>query len=99
MPKAEKIQIRPLRETDEFNDPIGDEAEWEDVTAIAVVPRNSQDFEQRGPIVISGFMVVVKSKVVINSRYEVKVRGQVQQIEGDVGDYGRKKIFYTERAS
>lgn len=107
MAKKETIRVRPPRPRDRFNDPIGAVPDWRSVSGAICVPRNSHEEEQRGPIVISGFMVVLPSKfvdtagqpVALTSDWEVEIRGQVLQIEGEIGDYGRKLIFYTMRAS
>lgn len=97
MPKKETIQVRPPRARDDDGDPWGPEPAWVDIPGATVVPRESQDYEQRGPIIISGFMVAVGPAAVVGDNYEVKVRGEVYQIEGAVGDYGKRKIFYVSR--
>lgn len=99
MAKKEAIRLRAPRPKDKFGDPTGPVPDWRDETALAVVPRSSEDYEQRGPIIISGYMVAISSIVPVSDRDEVEIRGEVFQIEGAVGDYGRKKIFYTERAN
>lgn len=96
---AENIRLRAARPEDDFGDPTGPVPEWRVVRAIAVVPRSSQDYEQRGEIIISGFMIVVASRVEVDAHDEVEVRDKVYQIDGEVGDYGRKKLFYTTRAN
>lgn len=97
MAKKEKIRLKAAQAEDRFGDPEGPPTEWRDVTAMAVVPRNSSEHEQRGSIIISGFMIVVKSSVAVDALDSVEVRGQVHQIEGEIGDYGRRKIFYTKK--
>lgn len=99
MPRKEPIELRSQQERDRFNDPVGPAPEWRQVPGAIVVPRNSQDYEQRGPVIVSGFMVVVGPKVEVDASDEVRVRGKVHQIEGEIGDYGSRKIFYTERAN
>ena len=100
MAQKETIRIRSARPTDRFNDPIGPVPAWRDVPGATVVPRESQDYEQRGPIIIVGFMIRVGPTVVVVDTDEVEVRGEVYQIEGAVADYLRKgKIFYVTRAS
>lgn len=99
MPAKESIQVRSQRELDQFNDPIGPEPEWRTIPGATVAPRGSQDYEQRGAIVISGFMVAVPSSVELENTDEFRIRGQVYQVEGEIGDYGRRKIFYTMRAN
>jgi hypothetical protein len=96
---AENIKLRTARPEDEFGDPIGAVGEWRTVRARNVVPRSSDDYEQRGTIIISGFMIVVSSSVEVDAQDEVEVRGKVYQIDGEIGDYGRKKVFYTTRAN
>ena len=96
---AETIKLRSARAEDEFGDPIGAVPAWRPVTARNVVPRSSQDYEQRGEIIISGFMIVVAASVEVDAHDEVEVRGQIYQIDGEVGDYGRKKVFYVTRAN
>lgn len=106
MAKKETILLRAARPKDRFNDPVGPVPVWREVPGATVVPRNSHEDEARGPIVISGFMVVLPSKVrdkkaalvPLDSDWEVQVRGEVHQIEGEIGDYGRKIIFYVMRA-
>jgi hypothetical protein len=96
---AEVIRLREALEEDEFGDPIGSPPAWRPVRAQKVVPRSSDDYEQRGTIIISGFMIVLSSSVDIDSREEVEVRGKIYQIDGEIGDYGRKKVFYVTRAN
>lgn len=98
MARKETIEIRAPRELDRFNDPIGPESDWVAVPGATVVPRNSSEQDQRGTVIIAGFMVVVPSVIAVSERHEIRLRGEVHQIDGDVGDYGRRKIFYTIRA-
>jgi hypothetical protein len=44
-------------------------------------------------------MIVLSSSIDIDSREEVEVRGKIYQIDGEIGDYGRKKVFYVTRAN
>ena len=99
MPKKETIKLRSPREEDQFGDPIGPVPGWRNVPGATVVPRESNEDERRGTIIISGFMISFPSSVEITDYDEVEVRGEVYQIEGAVGDYGRKKIFYVMRAN
>lgn len=100
MPQKESIWVRPPRATDDFNDPLpGPEIEWREIPGATVVPRGSGDFEQRGPIIISGFMVKLNGSAEVADTDEVKVRGIEHQIDGVVGDYGKAKIFYTIRVN
>lgn len=106
MAKKETIRLRPGRELDRFNDPVGPEPAWHSVPGAIVVPRNSQEYEQRGPIIIAGYMIalppVIKdtsgTTLDLTDTWEVEVRGDVHQIEGAIGDYGKRIIFYTQRA-
>lgn len=106
MARKETIFMRPLRPLDRFNDPLGPEPVWREVPGATCVPRNSNEDDRRGPIVIAGFMVAMnapvrdKAGVVVplEHTWEIKIRGEVHQIDGDVGDYGRKIILYTMRA-
>jgi hypothetical protein len=91
---AEVIKLRPGRPEDEFGDPIGSVPAWRTERARNVVPRSSDDYEQRGTIII-----VVSSSVQVDAPDEVEIRGKVYQIDGEIGDYGRKKVFYTTRAN
>lgn len=100
MAQKEKIRLRAASTKDKFGDPVGPVPPWRDVTARAVVPRTSVDTDQRGPIVISGFMVSLSPGTPILDNDEVEIRGKVHQIEGVVADYGRKgKLFYTKRVN
>ncbi len=103
MPRKEPVQLRSKQQRDKFNDPTGPEPEWREIPGGAVVvPRNSQDYEQRGPIVVSGFMVVVSTRqVAIDDTDEVRIRGRIYQIEGEIADYGagKPRLFYTMRAN
>lgn len=100
MPAKEKILLRSAQEKDKFGDPKGPVPAWREVTARAVVPRTSVDTDQRGPIVISGFMVSLSPGTPILDNDEVQIRGKVHQIEGVVADYGKKgKLFYTKRVN
>lgn len=106
MAKKETVLMRPSRPLDRFNDPTGPVPVWREVPGAVCVPRNSEEDERRGPIVIAGFMVALNSPVrdkdgvvvPLAHDWEITIRGEVHQIEGDVGDYGRKVIFYTLRA-
>lgn len=70
-----------------------------------VVPRMLGEDSDRGNVVIEGFQVIApppKVDVAIPANAEVVVRGQRQQIDGQVGDFrkkGRKValIFMTKR--
>jgi hypothetical protein len=97
VPRRETIQIRGTRERDRFNDPIGPEPVWMTVNGATVAPRESSEDDRRGQIIIKGFMVVVPGMVTVTERHEIKIRNDVYQIEGAVGDYGRRKIFYVTR--
>ena len=99
MATKENIRLRSARAKDKFGDPTGPVPAWRTVERCTVVPRESQDYEQRGEIIISGFMVVVASSVEVDAQDEVEVRGKVYQIDGEIGDYGRKKVFYVTRAN
>lgn len=107
MARKETIEVRPIGELDRFNDPVGPPATWQEIPGATVVPRNSQDYEQRGPVVVEGFLVVVPSPVrdvagqavPLRDNWEVRARGEVYQIEGAIADYGRKIMFYLMRAS
>lgn len=107
MPRKETIKIRHAREEDRFGDPQGPVPAWIVIPGATVVPRQSQDYEQRGAIVISGFMValpgVIKDTtgqtVELADSDEVEIRGEVYQVDGAIGDYGKKIIFYTMRAN
>lgn len=105
MARKETIFVRPQRALDRFNDPTGPVPDWREIPGATCVPRNSNEDDKRGPIVVAGFMVALNSpmrdivgeEVPIEFNWEVQIRGEVHQIEGDVGDYGRKLIFYTMR--
>ncbi len=107
MAKKETIWGRAPRELDRFNDPIGPEPDWVEIPGAIVVPRAADDYEKRGPIIIEGFMIVLPSRVrdaqgadvALNDRWEIRVRGEVHQVDGSLADYGRKIIFYVMRAS
>lgn len=99
MARKERIRLRAPAEKDWHNEPIEPIPEWREVTANAVVPRSSSEDQQRGQIIISGFMVAVPSSVVVNDNDEVEIRGKVYGIVGVVGDYGRVKLFYTQGVS
>lgn len=107
MAKKETILVRPGRSLDRFNDPVGPAPEWRTIPGATCVPRNSHEDDQRGPIVISGFMVALPSRITdtaglpvdLTETWEISIRGEVYQIEGGIGDYGRRIIFYTMRAS
>lgn len=97
MPRKETIELRgkPLR--DRFNDPLPDAQQptWREIRGAVVVPRGSGDFEQRGPVIIKGFMIRLPSSVAVEDTDTVRVRGDEYEIDGAVGDYGKVKIFYT----
>jgi len=105
MPAKETIRVRPQRELDEFNDPIGPAPAWRLVPGATVVPRNSQEDDRRGQVGISGFMIALPSKltdslgqpIVLADTDEFEIRGETYQVDGAIGDYGRKQIFYTMR--
>lgn len=99
MPRKEPIQLRSKPQRDRFNDPIGPEPQWRDVPGGAVVvPRTTiNEDDRRGEIVIGGFMIVVGPKVAVEHSDQVRVRGEVHDIEGDVADFRTRKLFYTKR--
>ncbi len=107
MAKKETIWARPPRELDRFNDPIGPEPDWVEIPGAIVVPRSSDEYEQRGTVIIEGFMIVLPSRirdaqgvdVPLDDDWEVRARGEVYQIDGVLADYGRRIIFYVMRAS
>lgn len=53
--------MRPPRPLDRFNDPTGPVPPWREVPGATVVPRNSEEDERRGPIVIAGMMVALNA--------------------------------------
>lgn len=104
----ETIRVRPAPAKDKFGDPISSTPPpWRDIPGATVVPRSSQDYEQRGQIVVSGFMVAlpgtvkdsVGDDVVLERTDEFEIRGLIYQVDGEIGNYGRKIIFYTMRAN
>lgn len=98
MAAKEKIRLRAPRPEDKFGDPTGTVPDWRDVNGATVVPRSSSEYEQRGTIIISGFMIRVPRSTAVQNGDEVEVRGKVYQIEGEIGDFGRPgKIFYVKR--
>jgi hypothetical protein len=102
VPRKESIWVRSARAEDEFGDPIGPAMSWREIPGATVVPRESQDYEQRGSIIIRGFMVALgptTSDTLVVDTDEVQIRGDVYQIEGAIGDYIKKRIFYTMRAN
>lgn len=101
MPKKESIWVRPPTATDRFNDPLPEveQPAWREIPGATVVPRGSGDFQQRGPIIISGFMVKLPGTAEVGDTDHVKVRDIEHEIDGVVGDYGKAKIFYTIRVN
>lgn len=100
MAAKENVRLRPPQDEDKFGDPVGPAPDWSDPVRATVVPRESQDYEQRGPVIIHGFLVRLPSSTVITDHYELEIRGDVYQIDGAVADFGRKgKIVYTMRAN
>jgi hypothetical protein len=97
MPRKETIYLRGELITGRFGDPVPetDQPAWREVPGAVVVPRSSGDFEQRGSIIIKGFMVKLPSSVQVEDTDTVKIRGDEYEIDGAVGDYGKAKIFYT----
>lgn len=96
MARKESIRVRPPAEDDRFGDPVGT-PEWAVIPGCTVVPRESHDYQLRGTIIISGFMVRTPPGAVVGDEYEVEVRGEIHQIEGAVADFLSKgKIFYTQ---
>lgn len=97
MPKRETIQLRAALKVGRFNDPLPDDQQpqWRDVDGAIVVPRSAGDFEQRGPIIISGWMVKLPGGTPIEDTDDVRIRGEQYEIDGSIGDYGKALIFYT----
>lgn len=97
MPKKETIQARAALKVGRFNDPLPADQQppWREINGAVVVPRSAGDFEQRGPIIISGWMVRIPGSTEIEDTDDVMIRGEQYQIDGSVGDYGKVKIFYT----
>lgn len=109
MPKKETIRLRRAQLTGRSNDPLPDaeQPQWHSIPGATVVPRGSSDFEQRGPIILSGFMIklpgtVYDSEGVLfrpSDTDDIEVRGEVQEIDGAIGDYGKALLFYTIRVN
>jgi hypothetical protein len=100
MATKELVRARGPQATDEFGDPTGPVSTWVNIPGTTVVPRESQDYEQRGPIIISGFMLRLPSTAQVTDQHEYQVRGKIYQTDGAVADYGRKgKIVYVRRAN
>lgn len=100
MPKKETIRVRPPREEDRGGDPIGPVPAWREIPGAIVVPRSSDEYEQRGAIIVSGFMVVLGPTTpdsLVTKLDEIEVRGEVYQIDGEIADYIKKRIFYVTR--
>lgn len=100
MASKENVEIRPPRPEDKFGDPIGPEPAWVVVSRCTVVPRESQDYEKRGPVIIHGYMVRFPPGTAVTDRHEIRIRGEVYQVDGAVADFRRKGlIVYTMRAN
>lgn len=99
MAKKEIIKTRAPQARDDFNDPTGAVSAWVELSAV-VVPRESSEYNQRGPIIISGFLLRLPASAEVSDQHEFEVRGKIYQIEGAVADFGRKgKIVYVGRAN
>jgi hypothetical protein len=99
MAQKESIEIRHARET-RMGDPVGPVKPWETIRGCLVVPRESQDFGQRGRVVLAGFMIKAPRTATILDTDEIRVRGEIYQVDGAVGDFRRKgKLFYVKRVS
>jgi hypothetical protein len=99
MAQKEAIRVRRARET-RMGDPVGPVKPWLEIRGCLVVPRESQDFGQRGRVILSGFMIKAPRTATILDTDEVEVRGEVYQVDGAVGDFKRKgKLLYVKRVS
>jgi hypothetical protein len=99
MAQKEPIKRRPARPT-RMGDPVGPVPAWIEIRGCLVVPRESQDFEQRGRVVLSGFMIKAPRTATVLATDEIMVRGEIYQVDGAVGDFRRKgKLFYVKRPS
>jgi hypothetical protein len=100
MARKETIRVRSAREEDRGGDPVGPMPAWRDIKGATVVPRSSDEYEQRGTIIISGFMIALgpttPDTLVVESD-EIEVRGDVYQVDGEIADYIKKRIFYVTR--
>lgn len=109
MPRKETIQLRHEQIKGRFDDPLpgADQPQWKTIPGAVVVPRGGSDFDQRGTIILSGFLIKLPAKVydadgvefVMADTDEVMVRDELHQIEGPVRDYGKVKLFHTMRAN
>lgn len=100
MARKETVRARPPAEEDMFGDPAGDDEAWVDIPGTTVVPRESSEYQQRGQIIIHGFMLRLPAPAVVGDNWEFEVRGEVFQVDGAIGDFGRKgKIVYVGRAN
>jgi hypothetical protein len=100
MAQKETVETRPPQDVDEFSDPTGATPDWVPIRGVTVVPRESQDYEQRGPIIVSGFMLRLPASADVGDNNEYRIRGKIHQTDGAVGDFGRKgKIVYTKRVN
>jgi hypothetical protein len=96
----EIVKARAPQAEDDFGDPTGPVPAWVEIPGTTVVPRESQDYEQRGPIIISGFMLRLPSSAAVDDQTEYEVRGKIYETDGAVADYKRKgKIVYVKRAN
>jgi len=101
VPRKETIQLRGQLAEGRHGDPLVGvpQPQWRTVNGAVVVPRGGGDFEQRGSIVVKGFMIKLPPSVAIEDTDAVMVRGEEHQIDGPVNDYGKALIFYTIRVN
>ena len=99
MAKKETIRRRPQRPT-RLGDPVGSVPPWVLIPNCVVIPRESQDFEQRGRVIVHGFLIRTKAGVTILDTDEIEVRGKIYQVDGAVANFGRKGLLlYVRKVS
>ena len=92
--RREKVTvIRPIR-VDKYRDPSEEPAPEHDVARCKVWPRSSLE-EGKGWITLDGLNVLMPAGADVKSGDQVRVRGDVYNVEGRPADYGRPGVLVT----
>ena len=99
---TETVVVQRPAPRDRFGDPEGEPIPLGTLTQCHVIPRMLDEDSDRGQVIIEGYQVITPPPgFEIPADAQVVVRGETQQVDGQVGDFRKKgrsvaTIFYTK---
>lgn len=99
---SETVVIQHPAPRDRFGDPEGEPIVLGTLTQCHVIPRMLDEDSDRGQVIIEGYQIITPPpSFAVPADAEVIVRGESQQVDGQVGDFRKKGrsvafIFYTK---